>query len=143
MFRARVVEDLPFLKRLRFREVYVASLKCQYVEELSVRVVGWRKPVGRALNSGTDVSAFRGWNPISNYRSPRGVDTFGPIYFFEKGSSPQELSIRPVQDVEEAVAIRLDEQFARRPIFFRINQYRRLICVVVIKIMRSELEIPA
>ena len=55
----------------------------------------------------------------------------------------QKLAIRPVQNIEEAVPIRLQQQLASPTLKRGVHQHQRLSRVPVVKVVRGELEMPA
>src|SRR5580704_10164794 len=70
------------------------------------------------------------------------VDTFCPCDLFHEWSRGKEFSAGPIKNVEKTVAICFNEKFSRLPLIFPIDENRSLEGVVVIEIMRSELEVP-
>src|SRR5262249_54107772 len=70
------------------------------------------------------------------------VDTFCPGELLHEWSSGKEFSIGSIKNVKKAVAIRFDEKLSWLPPILRIDKNRGLNAVVVVEIVRSELEIP-
>ena len=65
------------------------------------------------------------------------------VSFCTNGRAEQHLSIRAIEHVEEAVAIRLQQQLARLALEHRVDEHRRLLRVPVPQIVRRELIVPA
>ena len=62
--------------------------------------------------------------------------------FFTYCVPEQELAVGAVEHVEVAVAIGLHEQLARPALPGRVDEHERLLRVVVVHIVRRELEMP-
>lgn len=139
---ARTVESLTLGERLRFGEVEIAILQRHHIKKARVGIVRGRKPVGSANDAGADCRAFVGRNFPGQQGTPGSIDSVGPGNFFKKGRRPQELASAPVQNIEKSVAVGLQEQVTCASIFFDVHQHGCLISVVVIDVVRSELEIP-
>src|SRR5215469_13035030 len=71
-----------------------------------------------------------------------GIYALRPVQFFDEWRGIQKSAIGAVKDVEKPIAIGLQQQTTCVSIIFEIREHRRFICVVVEKIMRSELKIP-
>lgn len=70
------------------------------------------------------------------------IDPFGPIQLLRELFCEKEMAVRSVQDIEEAVAIGGHNEFARPPPESCIDKDGRLRGVVVVQIVRAELEVP-
>ncbi len=68
--------------------------------------------------------------------------TFGPVEFIDEWAAVEKLAVRPIEDVVEAVAIRLNEQLSPLSSERRVDEHRNLDCIPVVHIVRRELEIP-
>src|SRR5450432_1102456 len=130
--RAGSVESLTLSKRLRFYEVDVAVLEGHYVEEAGVWIVRGREPIRSAIDAGTDIRAFLGWNFTGHEGATGGINSCRPVQFLYKRRRPQKLSIGSIEDIEETVAVGLEKQLARYAVFLFVHQHRSLIGVVVV-----------
>ena len=59
-----------------------------------------------------------------------------------KGAAQQELAVGAVEDIEEAVAIRLQQQLPRAAAVRRIHQHGRFGGIPIVQIVRRELVVP-
>ena len=71
------------------------------------------------------------------------ADAARPRELLHEGPAEQHFSIRAIEHVEEAVAIRLQQQLARLPLEHRIDEHRWLLRVPIPQIVRRELIVPA
>ena len=65
-----------------------------------------------------------------------------PVDFADERHAAEEPSVRPIEDVVDAVAIRLQQQLARLSVERRVEQDRHLERVPVVHIVRRVLEMP-
>src|SRR5437660_1316814 len=139
---ARTVEGFTLGELLSFGEVEIAILQRHHIKQTGVRIVRRRKPIGSANDAGTDRRAFCAGKFPGRQGTARSIDSVGPGDFFKKGRRPQEFAIASVQNIEKAIWVRLQQQVTCASIFFDVHQHGRLIGIVVIDVVRSELEIP-
>src|SRR6185437_10577303 len=105
-------------------------------------VVGGRVPVRQTRRSGTDQGAGGAQLDLGIEHWPtRGGDGLGPGYVAE-GLSTEKFAVAAVQHIQKAIAIGLYQQLARLALPGRIDQNRNLRGIVVVQIMRGELEVP-
>src|SRR5579864_1443342 len=139
---ARVVVGLTSNKVPGPREKLIATLKRNHIEEPGIWIVRRREPVSGAVDAGTDICALRRWNSTRENRTTRSVYVFGPIQFLHERSRVQKSSIGPVENIEKAIPVGLYQQASPRAALLRIHQDRGFIRIVVVQIVRRELEVP-
>src|SRR5579864_9263142 len=142
MLRASSVESFSLGERLRLRKVKIAVLQSHHVEEASVRIVRRRKPIRSANNPRADVRALFRRDKSGKHRAASGVNPSSPGQLLHKRSGSQKLTVGSVENIEETVAVGLEKQMTHLVVLFSVHQYRGFVGVVVIHVMRSELEIP-
>src|SRR5207245_9915952 len=113
-----------------------------YKEEPGVWVVRRGKPVRCPIDAGTDLRAFRSRDSARQYRAAGGVDSGGPIDLLYEGCRLQEFTVGPIENIEEAVTVCLQQKMADLAVVFKVHEHRRFICVIVIHGSRGELEMP-
>src|SRR5205807_970675 len=104
----------------------------------------WREPIRRAGKSRTDLGAFRR-RPgavFINAWSALFVDAFGPIQLLRKLRGRKEFAGHAIQYIDESVAVGFDKELARFPFKLSVDQNRGFGGVVIVEIVRGELEIP-
>ena len=103
-----------------------------------------RHPVGRSANGRTCRHTFFIRRvPGQKLRAAVGTDTTRPRQLLHERTAQEHLPVRAIEHVEEAVAIGLQQQFARRSLERGINQQQRLLRIPVPQIVRRELKVPA
>ena len=101
-------------------------------------------PVGGPTNGRTRRHAFFVRSvPGQKLRAAVGIDTARPRQLLHERTAQEHLSVRAIEHVEEAVAVGLQQQFARRALERRVYQQQRLLRIPVPQIMRRELKVPA
>src|SRR5262249_55505303 len=85
---------------------------------------------------------FRIWLQIIQNRTPFRVQTFGPVQILQEWFAQEKLSVRAIEDVEEPIAIGLQQQLASLPLPLRIDEYGGLLRIPIVDIVRCELKIP-
>ena len=73
---------------------------------------------------------------------PFGVEARRPGDLLHVRRSLQILAGDAIEHVEEAVAVGLQQELARLPLPLRVHQHERLLRVVVVHVVRRELEVP-
>src|SRR5579864_841066 len=142
MLSASSVESFSFGERLWLRKVKIAVLESHHIEEASVRIVRRRKPIRSANNAWADVRAFFRRDKSRKLRSSGRVNSCRPGQPLQERSGSKKLTVRSVENIKETVAVGLEKQMTHGSVLFLIHQYRRFVGVVVIQVMRCELEIP-
>src|SRR5690349_3452992 len=110
MLCAGPVESLALREGLRLYEIEIAVLEGHYIKQARVGIVRGREPIRGAHNAGADVGAFLGWDAIGKERTARSINSFRPVQFLHKWSRTQELAIGSVQNIEETIAVRLEQE---------------------------------
>ena len=82
------------------------------------------------------------FSPPTVWRPVIRADAARPIHARKELPGHQNLSVRAVEDVKEAIAIGMQQQASRLPPILRVNQHRRLVCIPIMHVVRSELEVP-
>src|SRR5437899_3939659 len=83
------------------------------VQQVRGLIVRRRKPVGRASVSRTHLgSAWAGLH-IGTYWPPFAVNALRPIQFFYEWNRRKKLSVNSIENVNIAISICFDQQFAR------------------------------
>ncbi len=114
------------------------------VEEARFRAVSVRVPAVRALDTGRQVErlAHRVTSFRLDARTPRlQVDTVRPVHGRE-GSCPQQLAVRGIQHVEEAVLARLHDHVALLSVHVHVRDHHGTDGVIVPGVRRSRLVMP-
>src|SRR5208283_2005786 len=70
------------------------------------------------------------------------IYALGPIQFLHERCGLNELAIDPVENIEKAIPVSLYQQMKNRSVLLYICQHGGFIGVVVIQIVRGELEVP-
>src|SRR5580700_2075344 len=105
-------------------------------------IVGWGIPVRGAAEARTDARTVCRGHDFGTNRTTLRIDAAGPIQMLSELRRRQKLSIGSIENVEEAVTVSLDQQFARLALIDGIDQNRSFFGVVIKQIMRRKLEIP-
>ena len=54
----------------------------------------------------------------------------------------RQITVGPIENIEEAITVRLQQKMADLAVVFKIHEHRRFIRVIVIYVVRGELEMP-
>src|SRR5262249_15058019 len=82
------------------------------------------------------------WFQVVQNRTAFCVEPLRPVQILQKLFAQEELSVRAIEDVEEPIAIGLQQRFAGLPLPLRIYKYRGFLRIPIVDIVRRELEIP-
>ena len=72
----------------------------------------------------------------------RCVYARGPVQLLHKRGGVEEFAIGAVENIKKSVAVGLHQQPTGRAVIFDIDKHRRFIGVIVIEVVRRELEVP-
>src|SRR5262249_10783696 len=112
-----VVKSFAGHKLSRLRKKSIAALEGYKIEKPGSWVEGRRKPVSGAVNARADVCAFCGGHSSGENRTSRLMDSSRPIQFLDEWFRPKKLAVHTVQNIEEAVAVALQQKPLRRSVF--------------------------
>ena len=73
---------------------------------------------------------------------PSAADARGPIDAAEEGLGEEQLAVGPVEDVEEAVAIGMEQKFGRLAVVSGVDQDVGFGGVAIVQVVRRELVVP-
>ena len=141
--RRPAVERAAGLPRGRRPRVHRALLERLHVVEARGGTECRREPVGGAFHRRAHRDAVRCGHLVGRQDRPAiGTDARGPGQLLHKRRRLQQRAAGAIQHVEEAVAIRVQQQAARLAMPQRVHQDRRLLRVPVPDVVRRVLEVP-
>ena len=127
----------------RGSRVHRALFERLHVVQAGGRAERRREPVGGAFHGRAHRDALGGGHLAGRQHRPAIVtDARGPRQLLHEGGGLQQVAAGPIQDVEEAVAVRVQQQAARLAAPRRVHQDRRLLRVPIPDVVRRVLEVP-
>ena len=140
---AAAVERLALHPPLGALRVDRARFLGHQVEQARRRAECRRRPVRRAGDRWTGSRALGGGLVSRQQNRPAVLsDPARPGQLLDEGFGQQELARQPVEDIEEAVAIAVEQELARPAAKLDVDEHRRLGRVPVVQVVRRELEMP-
>src|SRR5438552_9951946 len=121
--RARGVVCRSLCEWFRLCEKQIAAFESHHKEDPAVWVVRRGKPVRCPFDAGTDLRAFRSRDSARQYRAAGGVDSGGPIDLLYEGCRLQELTVGPIENIEEAVTVCLQQKMADLAVVFKVHEH--------------------
>src|ERR1039458_4947188 len=120
-----------------------ATFEGDNIEEIGLRVVGGRHPVGGADVRGADLGSQQAWLNAGYADWPAfRRQSSGPVELMHKLAAMQKLAVGAVENVVEAVAIRVNEELAHLAFVRRIDEDGQFNRIPVHHVVGSELEVP-
>ena len=122
--------------------IHVALLQRLHIVQPRGRTKRRREPVRSPIHRRADLHPGTRRLPGIQHRTPIRPNLLRPIQFLHERRRRQQLPVGPVQHIEKAVAIGLNQQLARRALPVDIHQHRRLRGIPIENIVRGELVMP-
>jgi len=123
--------------------VEVAIFNGHHVEKFCLGIVGGGIPIGRSSYGRTsDGAAHGGLGFFVDDGAAFRVEASGPSKALDERSAEEEFAVCAIEDVEETVAVGLEEELARLALEYFIDQHKWLGGVPIPEVVGGELEVP-
>ena len=120
----------------------VAAFRTGKIQQPGPGAIGLRLPVVSAAHAGAGPGpVFAGFVISDQVRASLRIEAVGPTDL-GVGAGMQEFAAGPVQRVEEAVAVGLDQRLNLAPVDIQIRQHRIANGIPIVDIVRRELKVP-